>query len=63
LLGKLGLVEINLFALALFALLTGFSHLWLSVYQLGPAEWLWRSAVAASGPVQKARSRRAFPTS
>lgn len=34
---------LSLLALALFAILALFSHLWLSRFRLGPAEWLWRS--------------------
>lgn len=31
-----------LFAIAIFAGLTAFSHLWLARFRYGPAEWLWR---------------------
>ncbi|WP_163995684.1 DUF418 domain-containing protein [Pyxidicoccus caerfyrddinensis] len=30
-------------SLAIFALQVGFSHVWLSRFRFGPAEWLWRS--------------------
>ena len=42
LLGRFGIVELNLFAIALFAGLALFSHAWLAVFRQGPAEWLWR---------------------
>lgn len=42
LMGEFGMVELNLFALALFASLGIFSHLWLRTFALGPAEWVWR---------------------
>jgi uncharacterized protein len=38
-----GILGINLVAVALFAGLALFSHLWLARFRLGPAEWLWRS--------------------
>jgi uncharacterized protein len=38
-----GIGTINLVALALFASLAVLSHLWLTRFRLGPAEWLWRS--------------------
>lgn len=43
LLGKLNFVGMTLFALALCAALTVFSHLWLARFRFGPAEWVWRS--------------------
>lgn len=48
-LGSLGLAEINLFALLIFAGLLAFSHAWLSRFALGPCEWIWRS-LSYGGP-------------
>lgn len=42
LLGKLGMAQMNLLGLAIFVVLALASHAWLSVFQQGPAEWLWR---------------------
>jgi uncharacterized protein len=47
LLGKVGITELNLIAAAIFTLLTVFSQLWLSRFEIGPAEHLWRRATAA----------------
>lgn len=43
LMGKLGSAAQMALALALLALQTFVSHLWLSRFRFGPAEWLWRS--------------------
>jgi uncharacterized protein len=43
LLGKVNLAGIALFALVLYTGLLVFSHAWLSVFRLGPVEWIWRS--------------------
>ena len=50
-----GIGGISLVALALFAALGLFSHLWLARFRLGPAEWLWRSL--SQGAWQKLRLR------
>lgn len=39
----LGMTQMNLFAVAVFAGLCIFSALWLGVFRFGPAEWVWRS--------------------
>lgn len=44
LMNHVGILAINGIAVALFAALLLFSHLWLARFRLGPAEWLWRSA-------------------
>jgi uncharacterized protein len=43
LMGKLGSAAQLALALALLALQTLISHLWLARFRFGPAEWLWRS--------------------
>jgi uncharacterized protein len=43
LLGKINLGGIALFAVVLYAGLLAFSHAWLSMFRLGPVEWIWRS--------------------
>lgn len=43
LLGTINLAGIALFAVALYVGLLGFSHAWLSMFRLGPIEWIWRS--------------------
>jgi uncharacterized protein len=42
LLGRLGMVEMNLLAVAIFVALALASHAWLSFFHQGPLEWLWR---------------------
>jgi uncharacterized protein len=42
--GKLGVSQAALVALGIFALQIVFSRLWLSVFQFGPVEWMWRMA-------------------
>lgn len=39
----LGMAQMNLFALVVFAGLCVFSALWLGAFRFGPAEWVWRS--------------------
>jgi uncharacterized protein len=39
---RLGMAEMNLFAIAMYAAMVAFSHVWLHHFRLGPAEWLWR---------------------
>ncbi len=51
---RLGMAQINLVAVALFLLLTAFSHAWLRYFRHGPAEWLWRSL--SYGRVQPLRA-------
>lgn len=48
-LGKLGIGEISLFSVILFAGLLAASHLWLSVFRMGPVEWVWRSLIEGNG--------------
>jgi uncharacterized protein len=43
LLGTINLAGIALFAIVLYAGLLAFSHTWLSMFRLGPVEWIWRS--------------------
>ena len=43
LLGKLNIAGITLFALALYFGLLAFSHAWLSIFRIGPIEWVWRA--------------------
>lgn len=57
LLGELNIAAMFLFALALCAALTAFSHLWLSRFQFGPAEWLWRSLSGGRMPKPPFRRR------
>lgn len=55
------LLGLNLFALGLFVLLAAFSHLWLALFRLGPAEWLWRSLTFGSlQPLARERPEPAF---
>ena len=42
--GKLGASQTALVAVVIFALQIVFSRLWLSAFQFGPVEWLWRMA-------------------
>jgi uncharacterized protein len=42
LMGKLGMIGMNGFALGIYAGLAIFSHLWLARFGQGPMEWLWR---------------------
>lgn len=44
LLGRIGMWELNLIALFLFAALLLFSHVWLAAFRFGPMEWLWRGS-------------------
>jgi uncharacterized protein len=46
--GAFGLLELNLFAFALFAGLALFSRWWLSAFRYGPVEWVWRCLSEAS---------------
>jgi uncharacterized protein len=50
LLGKLNIADITLFALALYLGLLAFSHAWLSMFRLGPVEWIWRALTYRSIP-------------
>lgn len=52
-----GGLEVNLFALGLFAALALFSHAWLARLAIGPAEWLWR-LLSAARPQPVRRSAR-----
>lgn len=47
-LGKLGIGGMSLFAVILFAGLLLASHLWLSMFRMGPVEWIWRSLIEGS---------------
>lgn len=42
LMAKLSMAQMNVLALAVFALLVVFSHVWLRFFRQGPLEWLWR---------------------
>lgn len=48
--GKLSMTGMNLLAIAIFALLVGFSHGWLHVFRYGPVEWVWRSLTYGRAP-------------
>ncbi len=56
LMGKLSMAQMNLLALAVFALLVVFSHAWLRFFRQGPLEWLWR--VCTYGKWQPLRRSR-----
>lgn len=43
LIGKVGPTVCSVIALGIFVVQVGWSHLWLSRFRFGPAEWLWRS--------------------
>ena len=42
--------------LLIFTLQTAFAHLWLRWFQLGPAEWLWRTVVYLRAQPMRRRS-------
>lgn len=41
--GKVGYVQTTLICLAIYVVQIAFSSLWLSVYKMGPLEWIWRT--------------------
>jgi len=41
--GKIGYVQTTLICLAIYVIQIAFSSLWLSVYKMGPLEWIWRT--------------------
>jgi uncharacterized protein len=41
--GRFGPTALVAIPVGIFVLQIGFSHLWLSRFRFGPAEWVWRS--------------------
>jgi uncharacterized protein len=50
LLGELNIAGITVFASALYLGLMSFSHAWLSIFRMGPVEWIWRAFTYISIP-------------
>ncbi len=62
LLGKLNIAGITVFALALYLGLLSFSHAWLSMFRVGPVEWIWRAFTYSSIPSMLHSHRTEKPT-
>lgn len=48
--GKVGYVQTTLICLAIYVVQIAFSSLWLSVYKMGPLEWIWSTFTYMSFP-------------
>jgi|GEM_PF-6076858 len=59
--GKVPMNLLMLLGLALYALQVWSSHLWLTHFRLGPAEWLWRGLTYGSFPAFRKRSEPEEP--
>lgn len=62
-LGKLGIAGMSMFATLLFGALLLLSHLWLSVFRMGPMEWLWRYLIEGKSQPMLRSHRTAGPAS
>ena len=62
LIGEFGIVGTVILGASLFAVLTIFSHIWLSQFSMGPIEWLWRrisgARTASSAPLRESPTVR-----
>lgn len=55
--GKVGYVQTTLICLAIYVVQIAFSSLWLSVYKMGPLEWIWRTFTYMSfSPMRRQRT-------
>ncbi|WP_312113561.1 DUF418 domain-containing protein [Brevibacillus reuszeri] len=55
--GKVGYVQTTLICLAIYVVQIAFSSIWLSVYKMGPLEWVWRAFTYMSfSPMRRERS-------